>query len=229
MNTSELKTLFKAELPANPATDAEILVWFNSCCLDMVRRTHCLRTSATASTVANQQEYSLPADCMMIDPTGGVTLKNSAGNWIRLEATTMAWLDQHISNWRNASADSPKGYYKKGQIIGLHPKPNSDGTDDIRIYYIDKPNTLVNDTDVPLEKDDSLVQYHSLIVSYALWKCRQKMGKFSQAEIYKSEYLTGIAEMTRDIVVNPDNQQVIRPYNRVGVSGQLSKSNPLAQ
>jgi len=235
MNVGELKLLFKAELPANPATDTEILLWFNNACLDMVRQTHCLRSSGTTSTVASQQEYSLPTDCMLIDPTGGICWKNSSGNWKRLEATSMSWLDQNVSDWRNASANDPKGYYKKGQIIGLYPKPNSDGTDDIKIYYIDKPNTLSGNTDTPLEKDDSLENYHSTIVEYAKWKCKEKIGKYSQGREHRkmylgstdedSDYYGGVACLKRDAEFHPDNTQVIRPYNKVRVSNALTKSS----
>jgi len=205
MNLNELKTLFDAQFPSGSLTNAEKVVFFNIACRDIVRKTYCLKSSGTTSTVAAQREYSLPSDCMMIDPAAGIEWKDSDGDWERLTRKSLIWLKGNNSDWRNSdSSDDLLYYYQRGQIIGLEPKPTTAISGGLKIYYIDKPNTLSDDSDTPFSKDDSLEDYHPLIVSYTLWKAKQKRGKFTQAREFKTEYYEGLAIMRTEIQKKPD-------------------------
>ena len=205
MNLDELKNSFDMEFPAGALTDAEKLILFNMACRDIVRKTYCLKSSGTTSTVADQREYSLPADCMFIDPDAGIEWKDSSDEWKRLTKKSIIWLNANNSDWRNSdSNDSLLYYYQRGQVIGLEPKPKTAISGGLKIYYIDKPNVLANDSDTPFSKDDALEGYHPLIVTYALWKAKRKRGKFTQGREFRAEYLEEVAFMRAEIKKNPD-------------------------
>jgi len=207
MQVSELKAEFDTEFPAGAVTDAEKLRWFNIACLDINRKTYCIKSSWQTWTVADQREYSLPDDCMMIDPEAGIEWKDSNGKWQQLTRKSILWLKQNNSDWRNSSSGSPQYYYQRGQIFGFEPPPSTAGSEankNIKIYGIDKPNVLSADADTPLEKDDALEDYHPLIVTFALWKAKQKRGKFSQAREFKTEYYEGLAVMKAELEKKPD-------------------------
>jgi len=226
MELTDLKTLFNTEFPSGAVTDTEKLIWFNNACQDIVRRTLCLRTSYTLDIAAATQEYDLSSSVLMIDADGGVCYYDSNSVWQRLEAASMNWLDNNVTNWRSKTSDTLTGYYKKGQTLGVYPKPITAKTDGLRVYYIAKPNVLSANTDVPFDDDESLTPYHTLIIAYSLWKAKQKRGKFTQAEVYKTEYYNGIVMMNREIHFEPDYQQVIRPYFK-GAASHALKEDPL--
>lgn len=232
MTLEELRTLFTSEFPAGSVSDAEFLVWANSGALDMIRKTICLKTTATATITASQQEYTFATsfsitDFLMVDPDGGVCRKDgTTGYWYRLESISLDWLDKNVPNWKNADEGSPTGYYYRTGLIGLYPIPSATVANGLKMYYIQKPNVLANDGDEAFSADQSLEPYHPLIVTYALWKAKQKRGQFTQANAYQKEYYDGIAMMLRETHFDPDYQQVIRPYYKGRVS-HSSFADPL--
>lgn len=205
MNLEELKDEFDANFPAGAVTATEKVRWFNMACREIVRKTYCLKSSWTTSTVADQRKYSLPSDCMLIDPAAGIEWKDSSDKWKRLVKKSIIWLDDNNSGWRNSSSsDDLDYYYQRGQVYGLEPKPKTAISGGLRIYGIDKPNVLIDDSDVPFSKDDALEDYHPLVVSFALWKAKQKRGKFTQAREFKTEYYDGIILMKAELQKKPD-------------------------
>ena len=214
MELINLINLFNTEFPAGSVTDTEKKQWFNDACLDMVRKTYCLKTYALWSAVADQRGYvidTVAPNFLLVDPDEGVLWQDSADDWHRLEATNQNWLDENLgSSWRNSdNTGDPTRYYlyvhpTSGLMIGFDPITDTSDTDVLRMTYIMKPNILSTNTDVPFSLNSTLSTYHPLIVAYGLWKAKQKRGKFSQAEIFKNEYLTGLVLMRQEVKENPD-------------------------
>ena len=133
-----------------------------------------------------------------------------------------------MNDWKNKNASNPLSYYLRTGLIGLYPTPDTASTAGLKMYYISKPNVLANETDEAFSANPALEPYHPLIVTYALWKAKQKRGQFSQGEAYKKEYYEGLQIMLREVHFEPDYQQVIRPYYQ-GVAKKSPHADPLQQ
>lgn len=89
----------------------------------------------------------------------------TAGNDLR--RTTVQWLDQYESGWRNSTGGTPRYYYERWQggrrLLGLYPPPRltSSETGRVRLPFVARPSSLTNDTQVPF-KDSSLASRHDL-------------------------------------------------------------------
>ena len=239
MELIELKNLFDAEFPSGAVTNTEKVRWFNNACLDMVRKTLCLKSYALWSIVADQRGYTKAemgaTNYLMVDPEEGIVWQKSVdddGNrdWVRLEATTTDWLDKNVGEgWRDDdNTGDPTRYFwyadpDEGQKLGFNPIPDTAVStgDGFKMVYIPKPNVLEDDANEPFSLNAGLEPYHELIVTYALWKAKQKRGKFTQAREYRTEYkgstredspyYGGIALMKQEIKQNPD----FRPHLRI--------------
>lgn len=204
--------------------DLDILL--NAGALDVAMRTYCLITTATATVVASTQEYTLPSDCLKLLSV----LYGGSGNWEKLEATTEDWLDRYINDWRNVTG-TIYAYYRRGNdTIGLYKTPTSSeaGTDYLKYIYVEKPDSMTITTSDPFNNDTSLLPYHELVVLYAQSRIKSMLGKQGQADSIEANYLMKCREMKRNIGLEADNQQPIRPYYK-GNSASSLKQNPLRQ
>ena len=98
-----------------------------------------------------------------------------------LRRTTVQWLDQYESGWRNSTGGTPRYYYVRRQggqrLIGMYPPPRltSSQTGRIRLPFVARPSSLTNDTQV-MFKDSSIATrndfepYHMAPVHYAAYQ-----------------------------------------------------------
>jgi len=127
-----------------------------------------LLTCATRSTVAGQEEYPLPSDYLKIE---SVVIKPSH-KLIPLRVTQRDPTER---------AGTPQAYYIGGanvsgsaaQVVSLGPIPDTNGTDDLLIFYRQLPATMSAGGQAP----EVPLQWHDSLISYALWKTYRRWGK----------------------------------------------------
>lgn len=170
---------------------------------DIVKATDCLQciTPYKTDTIADQQEYTLPAYVYKVDYRGGIAYYDGTTK-TRLIMVTLKHLDDYESQWRTAVSGTPQMYYLRNTTIGLYPKPVTAVTNGIEIYYIRKPTDLTNGMDIPFEGDTGLANYHELISIYAIWKLKAMEAStqegINQRDYYERQYATGVNRLKRE-------------------------------
>jgi len=157
-------------------------------------------TSATADSVANQQEYALPTDIYKIRR---VEINYSPSN---PNSVPQRALPINIDSVRRDLANTTLGisvlrnpaYYIKGSVIGFIPIPQESGTDNIKIWYITTKDDLVNPTDtIDIPYPD---RYGHLIPLYAAGTLLRKgQQEETVAARYLAEFEAGLLKMQQEL------------------------------
>jgi len=176
--------------------------------LKIVKETLCLSTYSYSPSVANQSEYNLPSDLLVLNSVNYSTSTNSAGAYKRLEFTTRRKLKEDIPSWESTSAGTPTQYFVEGMKVTLYPKPNSSSYH-IRFNYVPKPILLSNlgDSGNPFVVGATtytyLEPYHELIVDYVVLLNKLEEGS-PEANYYTTKFMNGISIMIEELNATPD-------------------------
>ena len=150
MTTAELITYTRDKMgedstTATQVSTAQILAFLNEKQVELCADTDVLLTCLTASTVTNQQEYSVPSDYFSIQ---AIKLYRTSGDsaklWLaqcridELDPTMATGSPVRFALWGlNVSGSNSMAFF-------LDPIPNPGGTDDLRIYVRQIPQTMVS-------------------------------------------------------------------------------------
>lgn len=138
-----------------------------------VARTRVLQSFAYTSTIQGQADYPMPADWLGSEKvfynatTDGVT-----PNWRPLNPTNLEKLGQENPNFlSNATQNqgTPNQCYVIGSTLYLYPRPATNGTNDIFLFYEAKPIQLIS-LDDSLSIDDSLYDGVRAYVLSKMWR-----------------------------------------------------------
>ena len=229
MNLSEIRNKIRLMVPEANTTvisNSNLDILINDGALDIVKRTDCLQNYDDQDVTADQQEYTLPTDAIKVLAVwyGG------SEAWEKLPCITQDWLANEIdAEWMNKTT-TIYGYYLRADKVGLYQIPTSAeaGTDYLRIFYTEQPDTLSEDSNIPFNSQTQLYPYHELIMLYGMYKIKQILGKWEQAKVIETDYLMKCAEMRRELQKLDDFLQPITPYYKGG-GGSSIKQNPLDQ
>lgn len=151
-------------------TEADIFRWINDGMQHIVSQNETLlRTvSSPVNLVANDDTYSLPADCHRLQ---AVRIKRytTDNSYYTLGYVTSQELDEYVSGWdgTDISADVPTSYTKDTNTsIRLFPVPSTSITNGLKFYYTKYPTDITTTTDTP----ELPLEYHNALVSYCLWQ-----------------------------------------------------------
>ena len=130
-----------------------------------------LPSSWTTSTVASQEQYSVPSDFVRIR---SVFLYRSTGSKRKLTHIRMEQRDPQ------KNTGIPAYYYIWGlnvsganqPTVNLNPIPDAGGTSDLEIYGHQVPLDMVNGGQAP----EVMFQWQDGLSCYAVWRCLQRRG-----------------------------------------------------
>lgn len=146
-------------------TDADILRYINDAQRKIaMRNDSVLEKSATANSVANQQEYTLPTDLLKFKY---MSYKGSADvSYQPMQGMTLNELNLYIDGWdaSTVARGVPVIYALHAGKFIVYPTPQDAVTAAFKIYYCRKP------TDVALDGDiiDLPELYHDTVVDFVL-------------------------------------------------------------
>lgn len=89
---------------------------------------------------------------------------------------------------------TPRYFATDGTNLHLYPTPDSVAVT-LTLRYWMLPPTLVADTDTPLLP----VDYHDMLITYALWKCYERDDDTDTAGYYEKQWKEQFAEMQTDL------------------------------
>lgn len=170
-------------------TDTDILRWINSGQREIVAQNEgLLEKTALTSTVANQQEYTLPTDLLILK---FISLKYSSQlSYFKLKGLKTTDFNEYIDGWAGTSfgAGTPVVYTIFSGKIVLFPTPDATVADALKIYYNRIPVDVTGSSDTP----DLPTLYHEVLVKYCLqqayemdedWDASQIKGSALDADI----------------------------------------------
>lgn len=164
-----------------------IRTWLNRAQMDFQSRTKILTTITTMDSVASQRVYSLPDDYVRMQM---VTYDGS-----RLRPGTTDELHAIAgSSTSLAEVGVPTIYYLRGSAtsglcLWLYKVPGTTGTE-IELWYEQKPNELVTDTDRPLFD----AEWQEALVLYAARLGHLKERRVVEARDLMAQYMDKVIE-----------------------------------
>lgn len=146
-------------------TDADLIRWINDGQRRIVLKNDILlEKTATANSIAGQQEYDPPVDMLILK---FIQYKeNSSAPYYKLRGMTPVDFNEYIDGWSDAGTAKgvPQVYtIFAGKIIAF-PTPAVSVTAGFKIYYNRTPVDVVLNSDTP----DLPLLYHDTLVNYCM-------------------------------------------------------------
>jgi len=151
-------------------TDVEMLQWLNDGTIDIVSRSHCLETTEDISLIANQVEYSVVGDYIVVKSVRYIDSDSNERGLLIGEPSAVGRIED---------VSKPVYWYDWAGKVGVYPVLDSVTTEKVTVYLITRPAAVASGAAVttPAIYDKALTLY---IVAQAWAKDRQ-MGKYAQA------------------------------------------------
>jgi hypothetical protein len=167
--------------------DAQITRWLNMALDDLSEVANYEAEPYTFSTVAGQNAYPIPADCLH----GGIrrivwTLPQS--NPTPLTFIDRDDYDEWVMSGALNSTQWPLGvplmYTVWGKYVYILPTPQQNGFNDMTVYYYAQLPHLVNQTDIPAIPANR----HEALVLYAVARCMEYLEESAMFAEYMQQY-----------------------------------------
>lgn len=178
----------------------------------IVTMTRCLSSTTFITTVADQREYTLPDDYLMVKRTS--YLSQGTTFYKTLELTDRNALDRVDRNWETLVSSIPTRHYidysSTGSaclVIGLDPKPQGAsyvGQSRLRVEYYCKGATLATDSDIPFKSINFLTPYHRIIIWYVAYLCKLDDKLTNEALLYYQNFGSEIQIMMNNLQKKAD-------------------------
>ncbi len=164
-------------------SDAELYRHIFQAEMELAVKAGCIKSVYTTTTVASTQEYSRPANA--------IVLKRITYNGVKLAPITMREDDAiTLSNQTTTTTGTPAYYFEWGESVFLRPVPDDALT--LKIWSLDKPQT-VSATSV-LQVPD---RYHYAIADYLTWRIALKDRNVQLATEYRTAWDRALLEATK--------------------------------
>lgn len=192
MIVSDVKTRVRRKFGDEAAVqidDADVVRWINDAQRDVVMKNETvLQTTSLANAVANQQDYSLPANLLVLR---SVHFKlNGQPSYYRLEGMSFNEFDEQVNGWEGTlyGASTPTVYTTYGGVIKVFPIPVSSGTSNFKLYYSRQPVDVVLDADTI----DLPLAYHNSVVDYCMAQAYEMDEDWASANSVSASYDTKV-------------------------------------
>lgn len=170
-------------------TDADIIRWINDAQREMVKHNETLlEKAALTSTVADQQEYTMPADLLIFrqvsyKPTG-------YRSFMKLKGYSFVEFNELVDGYDGTEypTGTPNVFTIHADKLILFPIPEESISNSLKIYYNRKPTDVVNSAST-LDLPDS---YFEPIVKYCLTQAYEMDEDWEAAGNKNSELMSDI-------------------------------------
>jgi len=238
MQLSEIRTNIRDitdETDTTQLTDAVLNVFINTRYHELVSKLMTAfedyfgTSDNTIDLVTDQVEYDLPVDAnsrceVMKVKRVEIAYDGSDYNLAYPFDMNDKWTTE--SDTQGQYTQEEPHYYLYGNKIGFDPKPTSNQSNAVKLWYIARQADLSNDTDKPAIPDE----YHQLIVYGASADVKKRDDNFNAARNYEMDYKEGVREMINELkkrqiqapkMVKSPNDKPLDPAD-VAEAGSLS-------
>lgn len=171
--------------------------WLNRALEDIASKTEYVRSEATWTTTADEEEIPYPSDAFFI-----IRIEY---NDEELPETSRERLDEEDADWEGADAGAPKKWYPdRNMTYALQPKP--DAAYALTVYYLSIDDALTGASDTP----NLPTAWHKALSFYAAGWMKVTDGEIMAGNKYLKEY--------REIVFGEAKKIVLREkFRKSGV------------
>lgn len=171
--------------------ESDIVQWANEAQMEIVRKTECLQEHRQTNMVASDGNYDLPDNFLF--------MKRVTVDDVVMISTSLDDLDKLSNTIDQNGPGIPRYYYMWNGVLVLYPTPSVAGSDDLDIWYIKAPATLVNDSDTP----QIPIWMHLDIIRYSLARAKELDEDVTGAQAVYSDYQSRIAESQYELQAQP--------------------------
>jgi len=131
--------------------------------LELAQETYCIENRYTTTSVASQQEYSVPSRMLAV--------KRVEYDSSKLKPISFQQLDSINLNTNTTVTGTPQYYYYFDESFGLYPAPSSAG-DTIKIYSYDEPSVPTSTSTLEIPS-----RFHNhLVIGVAYYMSLKELG-----------------------------------------------------
>ncbi len=215
MTFGDLKSLSRAYLPGakvNTISNTRRNLILNEGAVDVAALSKCLSTSGKFTVTAEKADYlTYTVLTRFLLPHKSGLYWYDGTTWRQLDPVTQKYMDERHTNWRDEDSDSPERYFIEGDILTLHPKPNTTLAEGAQMYFFAAPERMTDNAHYPFGHDTEIVRLSILseaILKYWKWKGMGILGKSTQDEMGAAEkaYKTEVYEKVELLRRRPDIQ-----------------------
>jgi len=157
--------------------DDRLLSWLNDGLVDLVSRSHCLETTEDIDLVADQTEYAITENYIVVKAVHYVSAASVSKALIRGAPESVGL----VSN-----IGEPAFWYDWGGKLGAYPALTSATSEKITVYLVTRPTAIIISASIPIPAiyDKALVMY---VVAQS-WAKSNQMEKYAKAmALYQAE------------------------------------------
>lgn len=212
MNVQDVVTRVRRKFGDEAAVQVsndDVIRWINDGQVEIVKRNDgALQKSDVVNLVANQSQYTLPADLLILR-----TLRYKFADmqsFTRLKYQSMQQFDETMDGWDGTlvTADHPQYFTMfEGKAI-LFPTPGQSMTGGLKALYNQKPTDVVNLMDslaLPLI-------YHNTIEKYCMWQASLMDEDHEPAQAYRGDFQSDM-----DMLQTRESQEATATYPTITI------------
>lgn len=187
-------------------TQADVIRWINDAQREISYQNDVKQSTATAATVANQRDYTLPA--------GIAKLRRITYQGVALRLISLNEADELISSHDQTAAQgypsgTPTHAWVWGTTLSLYPAPSVGGATDLTLYYTGYAADVVATGDALTVPD----AYHNRVVEYAIAQAFELDENYQLAQIKMGQFTQGVQKQ-----MGNDTWQPQETYPNITVS-----------
>lgn len=186
--TTRVQRTFGDEAGVQLTTD-DILRFINDGVREIVYKNESLlQKTATANSIANQDDYTLPVDILILR---GISWKDTGEvSYHKLKGRTLNEFNEYLDGWDGTEfgTDIPVTYMVFEDKVTFFPTPATSTAAAMKIYYQRSP---VNVT-LPADTPDIPSIYHEILVNYCLSQAYEMDEDVEATALKKKDVTEGI-------------------------------------
>ena len=175
----------------------------------IVALTKCVTARQTDDIVSGTQEYAVPQTCLEVT---NVMWLDTNSVLTSLTKMTESELNSANPTWRADTSSTPTTYYRRGNYIGVYPKPDYDRTGGLVYDYISRPTSLTSDNSIPYGALYDLYPFHDCIAYMVAEQCKFDELKFTEAQAISQILAIKVREMKYHVTAEPEGARMVNIY-----------------
>lgn len=190
-------------------TDADIIRWVNDAQVEIIKHNDSvLQKTSFINIVANQQEYSLPVDLLILR---SVRYKyTDMQSFSHLKYLSIQQFDEILDGWDGnaVGVSRPSHFTRYENKIALFPTPDQASTNGLKLLYNQQP------TDITVLGDPVALPllYHNTLVKYCLWQASLLDEDYEPGVMHQGNFKADI-----DLLSNRDSIEPTETYSTITV------------
>ena len=204
--------LYVPEAPTTVITDVNAYIILNAGAQEFVKHTLCLPTETDFTCTAETPNYALSSvvpTYLGIQREGLWWYDTVSSKWVRLNGTSPGYMWKNYSTWLNDTSGSPMRYWIDGDILWVHPTPDTTKLlTGFKLYHFAKATDVTADgqyffsgstTQIPW-----LAPYEETLLQYYKWKVNQIIGYGQKAEEARTMFYAVAEKAKSELLARPD-------------------------